>query len=86
MTAIENGKIILCDGVAEHRVLLIRGDRIAGLAESADGADRVIDARGRYVMPGLIDVHSDRIEQYIQPRPTSQMDFELALRNVSASF
>jgi len=31
-------------------------------------------------MPGLIDVHSDRIEHFIQPRPTSQMDFEFALK------
>lgn len=80
MTAIINGKLVLSDGVVENRVLLTQDDRIVGLAENAGGADRVIDARGRYVLPGLIDVHSDRIEQYIQPRPTSQMDFELALK------
>jgi alpha-D-ribose 1-methylphosphonate 5-triphosphate diphosphatase len=31
-------------------------------------------------MPGIIDIHSDKIEQYIQPRPTSQMDFEFGLK------
>jgi alpha-D-ribose 1-methylphosphonate 5-triphosphate diphosphatase len=31
-------------------------------------------------MPGMIDVHSDKLEQYIQPRPTSQMDFEFGLK------
>ncbi|HWQ78654.1 MAG TPA: alpha-D-ribose 1-methylphosphonate 5-triphosphate diphosphatase [Anaerovoracaceae bacterium] len=52
----------------------------AGDAAGTTGADKVIDARGRYVVPGFIDIHSDRIEQCIQPRPTSEMDFELALK------
>jgi len=64
----------------EGKILLIEQDRIAGLADSSDGAKRVVDAHGRYIIPGLIDVHSDRIEHYVQPRPTSQMDFEFALK------
>ena len=31
-------------------------------------------------MPGIIDIHSDMIETYIQPRSTAVMDFEMALR------
>ncbi len=38
------------------------------------------DAQGRYIMPGMIDIHSDMIESYIQPRSTAVMDFELGLR------
>jgi alpha-D-ribose 1-methylphosphonate 5-triphosphate diphosphatase len=38
------------------------------------------DARGGYIMPGFIDIHSDYIEGVIQPRPTSLMDFEIGLR------
>ena len=80
MIAIKNGKIITPEQIIEDKVLLIDGDRIAGFSDSAGDAERVVDAHGRYVMPGLIDVHSDKIEQYIQPRPTSQMDFEFALK------
>jgi alpha-D-ribose 1-methylphosphonate 5-triphosphate diphosphatase len=40
----------------------------------------VIDARGRCVLPGIIDIHSDKIEQFIQPRPTAQMDFAFAFK------
>jgi alpha-D-ribose 1-methylphosphonate 5-triphosphate diphosphatase len=54
--------------------------RNTGDAWNAAEAGEIIDARGRYVTPGFIDIHSDRIEQFIQPRPTSQMDFELALK------
>jgi len=80
MIAVKNGRIVTPDSVVENKVLLIEDGRIQAFANGTDGADRVIDAHGRYVTPGFIDVHSDRIEQYIQPRPTSQMDFELALK------
>ena len=83
MIVIENGKIVTPNHVIEGKVLLLEDDRIFGFQDSLGGAydvERVIDAHGRYVMPGLIDVHSDKIEQYIQPRPTSQMDFEFALK------
>ena len=80
MIAIKNGKIITPEHIVEDKILLIDRDRIYGFADSANGAERVTDARGRFVMPGIIDVHSDIIEQYIQPRPTSQMDFEFSLK------
>jgi len=80
LIAIKNGKIITPDQVIEDKTLLIDGDRITGLSTGIEGAELVVDAHGRYIIPGLIDVHSDRIEQYISPRPTSQMDFEFGLK------
>ena len=80
MIAIINGKIISPEKIIEDKILLIDGDRIAGFSGSAETADKVVDAHGRYIMPGIIDIHSDRIEQYIQPRPTSQVDFEFGLK------
>jgi len=80
LIAIINGKIVTPDEIIDDKVLLIEDGRIKAFAESANGAEKIIDAHGRYVTPGFIDIHSDRIEQFIQPRPTSQMDFELALK------
>ncbi len=80
MIAIKNGKIVTPERIVEDKVLLVENDRIEAFADSKNGAGRVIDAHGRYVTPGFIDIHSDKIEQFILPRPTSQMDFELALK------
>ena len=80
MIAIKNGKIVTPHSIIEDRILLISGDRILGYTSDATGAQRVVDAHGRYILPGLIDIHSDKIEQYINPRPTSRMDFKFALK------
>ncbi len=80
MIAIKNGKIVTPEGIVENKALLIEEGRIAAFADDGGGVEKVIDAHGRYVTPGFIDIHSDRIEQCIQPRPTSEMDFELALK------
>ena len=80
MIAIKNGRIITPSRIVEDKILIIDQDRIKGFSYGTGDVERVVDARGRFIMPGLIDVHSDKIEQYIQPRPTSQMDFEFALK------
>ncbi|MCL1906258.1 MAG: alpha-D-ribose 1-methylphosphonate 5-triphosphate diphosphatase [Clostridiales bacterium] len=83
MIAIKNGKIVAPYKIIEGKILLLNHDRICGFADSLDSVEdveRVVNAHGRYIIPGIIDVHSDKIEQFIQPRPTSQMDFEFALK------
>ena len=80
MIAIKNGKIVTHEKIMENQVLLLDGNRILGFTDIAAGVDRVVDAHGRYVIPGLVDVHSDKLEQYIQPRPMSEVDFEFALK------
>ena len=80
MIAIKNGKIITPNEIVEGKILLIEEGKIVGFSDNAKGAERVVNAHGRWIMPGLIDIHSDKFEQYIQPRPTSQIDFEFALK------
>ena len=81
MIAIKNGRLVLPDRVQDGKILVLEDDRIRGIEdEIPQGADRVIDAHGRYVLPGFLDIHSDRIEQFILPRPTARFDFELALK------
>ena len=59
MKAIIHGTIVMPDGERRGKALLYT-NRIIGLAEEAEAlerADDIFDAEGRYVVPGLVDVH-----------------------------
>ncbi len=82
--AIKNALIVTPTEVLEGQVLLTNGATILDLVDQASWtpqADQtVIDAEGAWLMPGFIDIHADYIEHMAAPRPTSLMDFRLALR------
>ena len=60
---IENGTVLSATGSSVHDVL-VDGEKIAALVEHGSAltasirADRVIDATGKYVIPGGVDVHT----------------------------
>ncbi|MBS3969652.1 MAG: phosphonate metabolism protein PhnM [Clostridia bacterium] len=85
MYLIVNGQIILEDIILHDHDLLIV-DKIIALirphGEISPDDLNVIDARGGYVSPGFIDIHSDYIEHMVSPRPTSVLDFKMAIREV----
>ncbi len=58
-TLIQNGTIVTAERTFEADVL-VEGEKIKDLAPGlpAQNVDRIIDARGTYVMPGGIDVHT----------------------------
>ncbi|MGL4607739.1 MAG: alpha-D-ribose 1-methylphosphonate 5-triphosphate diphosphatase [Eubacteriaceae bacterium] len=84
MKAIINGKIVTPEKIIEKKVLVFKDDIIFKIIPEdelrPEEMERIIDAHDRYVIPGFIDTHSDKIEQFIQPRPTAMFDFELALK------
>ena len=55
---IKNGRVIdPANGVDEQRDVLIVSERIAEVGKVGRSAERVIDASGKLVVPGLIDIH-----------------------------
>src|SRR3982074_280377 len=57
---VANGTVLSPSGAFAADVL-VEGERIAALLQpgtTIGGADRVIDASGKYVLPGGIDVHT----------------------------
>ena len=84
MYVIRNGIIVQPDRLLFGYELVVEGDRIAaiqrqGVLDAEQRGAGVIDAHGGYVVPGLVDIHSDYIETVISPRPTVLMDFPTAL-------
>lgn len=84
---IANGTLILPDSTVERGGLYIEDSRIKALGRrygdvSSALAQRVIDAGGGFILPGLIDLHSDAIEKEIEPRPGAYFPPELAFREL----
>jgi alpha-D-ribose 1-methylphosphonate 5-triphosphate diphosphatase len=82
---IVNANIVLPDEVARGECLTVEDGMVSRVGRMGRGISggqtiNVIDARGAYLLPGLIDIHSDHVEQAIEPRPGSVMDVAYALQ------
>ena len=61
VTLIRNATVLtITNGVLENGSVLIRGSKIAAVGRdvAAPAGARIIDATGKFVMPGIIDTHS----------------------------
>ncbi len=54
---LKNGNVITENEILKGYDVLVEGDKIVRIGKNLDGVD-VIDATGKYVMPGLIDIHT----------------------------
>ena len=78
LRAINNARIVTPEGVIEDASLVLEGGRIAGISRRPERSGETIDAAGRYVLPGLVDLHSDAVEKQLEPRPGVMVPEELA--------
>ncbi|OQW99919.1 MAG: hypothetical protein BWK74_01085 [Desulfobacteraceae bacterium A6] len=77
---IEDATVILPSGIAERTSIKIEDGIISKIREgNINSGGMRIDARGRYILPGFIDLHSDAIEKEIEPRPNSRFPTNIAL-------
>jgi len=83
-----NARIVTPTAVMEKGTLTIRDGMIVSVTEGSDpaaprGAD-VVDCHDRLLMPGLVDLHNDGIEQELEPRPRAVFPFPVALQSLEA--
>jgi alpha-D-ribose 1-methylphosphonate 5-triphosphate diphosphatase len=78
---IANGDLVLTDRIASKTDLAIVGGKISAIGDLPEKLQNLprIDATGRWVIPGFIDLHSDAIEKAIQPRPRAELPMDIAL-------
>jgi alpha-D-ribose 1-methylphosphonate 5-triphosphate diphosphatase len=67
--AIENARIVTADEVVEVGLIIADGviQEILPKGRMIDGA---IDAGGDFLLPGLVELHTDNLERQFQPRPS----------------
>ncbi len=79
---ITNGRAVLPDRVLDNAAIYMADGVIQqvgkGAGFTARAADTVIDADGGYILPGLVDLHSDAIEKELEPRPGAYFTTALA--------
>ena len=77
--ALTNARVVTTDSVVEGGVR-VEGDRIVGVGDvDTTSATQAVDVGGRYVLPGLVDLHGDDIESHLYPRAGARMDTDMAL-------
>jgi|SRR5665213_894686 len=63
---LKNAKLVLADEVVDGSVL-IHGGKIAAVSHGASQTGE--DMGGDYVIPGLVELHTDHLENHYHPRP-----------------
>jgi alpha-D-ribose 1-methylphosphonate 5-triphosphate diphosphatase len=67
-TVLTNARLVTRDAVVDGTVVL-RGGLIAEVAAGPSHLPGAIDLQGDYLMPGLIEMHTDNMEKHFEPRP-----------------
>lgn len=76
--AVVGGRVVTPEAVVDGGVR-IEGEHIVDVGDIDDDADTVIDADGRFILPGLVDIHGDDIENHLHPRSGARMALPMAL-------
>lgn len=84
------GRLITPREVLKGYDLIIEGQKIKEIIPEGQISHELpdmetVDVEGAYIMPGIIDIHSDMIENLIQPRTTALMDFSMGLKEAERS-
>ncbi|MEL6767214.1 MAG: alpha-D-ribose 1-methylphosphonate 5-triphosphate diphosphatase [Pseudomonadota bacterium] len=74
---IEGDRVLTPDGLRPARVA-VSGDRIMGFVDAVPAGARVIEAQGRLVLPGIVDIHGDAFERQVMPRPKTMIRSDIA--------
>jgi alpha-D-ribose 1-methylphosphonate 5-triphosphate diphosphatase len=84
---IHNGTVVTPGTLIPRGSVFVENGRIAAIATSplphpARLAETVINAQNCWIMPGIIDMHSDAIEAELAPRPTSRLPYDVAMHEL----
>lgn len=75
-----NANIVLADEVV-HGTVHLRDGLISDVGEGTVANGASIDFEGDYLIPGLVELHTDNLERHVQPRPKSFWPVKSAVIN-----
>lgn len=74
---LKNARIVLEDSIIEGAVQIL-GGQIADISEGALATGE--DLEGDFLIPGLVELHTDHLEQHYSPRPGVRWDTTAAIQ------
>lgn len=63
-----NAQVVLGDSVC-HGTVHVQDGVIRGIETGVSHLPAAVDLEGDFLIPGLIDIHTDNLERHLQPRP-----------------
>lgn len=67
-TILDNAQIVLDSEVIDGHIVMQKG-KISAIGHGRSGVMSAQDMDGDYLVPGLIEVHTDNVERHLVPRP-----------------
>jgi len=64
-----NARVVTPDSVIDGGSVVVRDGRIAAVDDRPTSMPGAIDLGGDYLLPGLIEMHTDHLEKHFMPRP-----------------
>jgi alpha-D-ribose 1-methylphosphonate 5-triphosphate diphosphatase len=77
-TIFTNARLVLDDEVVNGSLFSHKG-MIERIDQGTSAVNSVIDLQGDYLMPGMVEVHTDNFERHLMPRPKVRWDDAPAL-------
>jgi alpha-D-ribose 1-methylphosphonate 5-triphosphate diphosphatase len=74
-----NTRVVTPDGIREDASVRVENGFITKISDGFMNGARPIDAGGRTLLPGFVDMHSDAIEKGIEPRPNTFFPVNIAV-------
>ncbi len=75
-----NARLVLADEEI-HGSLLLRDGKIADVSSGPSVTRGALDVDGDFIIPGLVELHTDNLERHIMPRPKSYWPVQAAVFN-----
>ena len=74
-----NARLVLAHEIV-HGHVLVRDGRIAEIGHGATNIAGALDLGGDWLLPGLVEMHTDNLERHVMPRPKVSFPMQAAVQ------
>jgi alpha-D-ribose 1-methylphosphonate 5-triphosphate diphosphatase len=79
-----HARVVLTHEVLNDATVVVRDGYIAEVSESPSALAQAQDLQGDWLLPGLVEVHTDNLERHVMPRPKVTFPMESAVQSHDA--